>query len=88
VLKKPMVVVRNSTERPEAVAAGFARMARPAEIEDAVAIMAAPAVAARLAALACPFGDGRAGQRIAAATCLLADGRSPAPATVVRLIRR
>ena len=88
VLKKPMVVVRNSTERPEAVTAGFARMARPAEIEDAVAIMAAPAVAARLAALPCPFGDGRAGQRIAAATCLLADRRSLAPAKPVRLIRR
>jgi UDP-N-acetylglucosamine 2-epimerase (non-hydrolysing) len=79
VLKKPMVVVRNSTERPEAVAAGFARMARPAEIEEAVAIMAAPAVAARLVALACPFGDGRAGQRIAAATCALADRRRPEP---------
>jgi len=73
VLKKPMVVVRKSTERPEAVAAGFARMAGPAEIEDAVAIMAAPAVADRLAAMACPFGDGLAGQRIAAATCALAD---------------
>ena len=74
VLKKPMVVVRNSTERPEAVAAGFARMARPAEIEDAVAIMAAPAVAARLAALPCPLvtgGPGNASPRLPASSPII-----------------
>lgn len=76
VLKKPLVVVRKSTERPESVDAGFARMARASEIADAVAAMATPAVAARLATLPCPFGDGQAGRRIAAAACALAD-RSP-----------
>jgi UDP-N-acetylglucosamine 2-epimerase (non-hydrolysing) len=77
ILKKPLVVVRRSTERPEAVTAGFARMASPAGIVDAVSIMAAPDVAARLARLPCPFGDGRAGVRIADATRALAGGAAP-----------
>lgn len=87
ILKKPLVVVRNSTERPEAVTAGFARMARPAEVIDAVSAMAADAVAARLRTLPCPFGDGHAGRRIAAAARVCADGsarthvRLPEPPT-------
>ncbi len=74
ILKKPLVVVRRSTERPEAVAAGFARMARPEELVAAVAAMAADAVAAHLATVPCPFGDGWAGWRIADVTCARADG--------------
>jgi UDP-N-acetylglucosamine 2-epimerase (non-hydrolysing) len=30
VLKRPLIVVRNSTERPESVEAGFAHLVRPA----------------------------------------------------------
>jgi UDP-N-acetylglucosamine 2-epimerase (non-hydrolysing) len=74
ILKKPLVVVRNSTERPESVDAGFARMARPTGIVGAVSAMATDAVAAHLRTLPCPFGDGHAGARIAAATCARADG--------------
>ena len=78
ILKKPLVVVRRNTERPEAVSAGFARMARADEIFDAVSALATPDVAARLRTLPCPFGDGQAGRRIAAATCaLVASQRVP-----------
>ena len=79
-LKKPLVVVRRSTERPEAIEAGFARMARPDELVSAVAAMAADELAARLQTVPCPFGDGRAGQRIAAAVCALADASARASA--------
>jgi UDP-N-acetylglucosamine 2-epimerase (non-hydrolysing) len=71
VLKKPLVVVRNSTERPEAIEAGFARLTQPSGIGAAVAAMATTEVAGVLASLPCPFGDGRAGPRIAAATLAL-----------------
>jgi UDP-N-acetylglucosamine 2-epimerase (non-hydrolysing) len=76
IVKKPLVVVRNSTERPEAVDAGFARMTRPEGIATAVSEMATDAVAARLRALPCPFGDGQAGARIATATCALVGDRT------------
>jgi UDP-N-acetylglucosamine 2-epimerase (non-hydrolysing) len=78
ILKKPLVVVRRSTERPEAIEAGFARMARPDQVVDAVAAMAGDELAARLQSVPCPFGDGRAGQRIAAAARALADARPSA----------
>ncbi|MDP9073251.1 MAG: UDP-N-acetylglucosamine 2-epimerase (non-hydrolyzing) [Actinomycetota bacterium] len=71
VVKKPLVVVRNSTERPEAIEAGFARMAQPGTIGSAVEAMATPEVAAELLGVPCPFGDGQASQRIAAATLAL-----------------
>lgn len=74
ILKKPLVVVRRSTERPEALAAGFARMSSPREIEAAVEAMATDEVAAQLRLRPCPFGDGHAGERIAAATCERVDG--------------
>lgn len=74
VLKKPLVVVRNSTERPEAVDAGFARVVGPHGLAEAIHEMAAPEVAARLLGLPCPFGDGRAGERIATAAVALVDG--------------
>jgi UDP-N-acetylglucosamine 2-epimerase (non-hydrolysing) len=76
ILKKPLVVVRNSTERPEAVAAGFARMSRPDGVVDAVAAMATEAVAVRLRETPCPFGDGRASERIVAAIFALIDKRT------------
>ena len=74
VLKKPLVVVRNSTERPEAIEAGFALRTPPSSIRDAVATMAAPDLAARLAVTPSPFGDGKAGQRIAAEALARATG--------------
>lgn len=78
VLKKPLIVVRNSTERPEAVEAGFATLLRPGpEIGRlARALIADTALPARLAARPSPFGDGRAGERIVALTLALADRKA------------
>ncbi|MFB7125937.1 UDP-N-acetyl glucosamine 2-epimerase [Kitasatospora sp. NPDC056273] len=69
VLKRPLVVVRNSTERPEAVRAGFARLARPGhELARALReLLADEAVGERLAQLPSPYGDGRASAEIVAA---------------------
>jgi UDP-N-acetylglucosamine 2-epimerase (non-hydrolysing) len=67
VLKRPLLVVRNSTERPEAIAAGFAQLVRagPAIGDTGRRLLADPSLAARLAGAPCPFGDGRASERIA-----------------------
>ncbi|MGW3227127.1 non-hydrolyzing UDP-N-acetylglucosamine 2-epimerase [Kitasatospora sp. NPDC001095] len=69
VLKRPLVVVRNSTERPEAVRAGFARLARPGhQLARALREMLADEAAAdRLARLPSPYGDGQASAEIVAA---------------------
>lgn len=64
---KPVLVMRNVTERPEAVAAGCARLVGT----DAASIVAAtsrlltdPAAHAAMIASANPYGDGRAATRI------------------------
>ena len=66
VLKRPLIVVRNSTERPEAIAAGFAHLVRPGpQIGDVGRqLIADERLAERLAGIPCPFGDGRASERI------------------------
>lgn len=68
VLKRPLIVVRNSTERPESVAAGFAHLVRPGPAIGELGrdLIGDTGLAGRLAALECPFGDGRASERIAA----------------------
>jgi UDP-N-acetylglucosamine 2-epimerase (non-hydrolysing) len=68
VLKRPLIVVRNSTERPESVAAGFAHLVRPGPAIGDLgrALIADAGLARRLAATDCPFGDGLASERIAA----------------------
>jgi UDP-N-acetylglucosamine 2-epimerase (non-hydrolysing) len=73
VLKRPLIVLRNSTERPEAVAAGFARRLVPDEhlptalrgaIDDHDWL---PNLAQRPS----PYGDGTASAQIAAAVLAL-----------------
>jgi UDP-N-acetylglucosamine 2-epimerase (non-hydrolysing) len=66
-LGKPVLVLRETTERPEAVEAGVARLVGT----DAEAIVAAvttllddPAAYAAMARRSSPFGDGRASSRI------------------------
>lgn len=68
VLKRPLLVIRNSTERPESIAAGFARLVRPGPLVGDVgrAMIADKTLPFRLAATACPYGDGTASERIAA----------------------
>ncbi|MFJ5232078.1 non-hydrolyzing UDP-N-acetylglucosamine 2-epimerase [Kitasatospora sp. NPDC088391] len=68
VLGRPLLVVRRSTERPEAVAAGFAALVAPGPELVAAArarLAEGPALPARLAATPSPYGDGRAAERIA-----------------------
>ncbi|HEV2636228.1 MAG TPA: UDP-N-acetylglucosamine 2-epimerase (non-hydrolyzing) [Actinocrinis sp.] len=66
VLKKPLLVVRTSTERPESVAAGFAHLVPdPAGLGAAAArLLDDPDLPARLEATPSPYGDGRASERI------------------------
>jgi len=66
VLKRPVIVVRNSTERPE-VLGTFAELVPPGpRIGEIGRTWAAdlPAVHARLADVPSPYGDGRASERI------------------------
>lgn len=67
VLKKPLIVVRNSTERPEAFETGFAYLAQPGPAIGRVAevLLGDRELAGRLAGTPSPFGDGRASERIA-----------------------
>ncbi len=79
VLGKPLLVVRRSTERPEAQEAGFARLVTPEQDIAAVArevLAEGPGLEAKLRATPSPYGDGRAGERIAAIACRIADGES------------
>ncbi|QNE35282.1 non-hydrolyzing UDP-N-acetylglucosamine 2-epimerase [Leifsonia shinshuensis] len=75
VLGKPLLVVRRSTERPESIDAGFARLVTPGEDIAAAAagVLSQPGLRSRLAATPSPYGDGRAGAQIAQAALRLAD---------------
>lgn len=66
---RPVAILRDRTERPEAIAAGFATLAGrgPAEIERTVADwLDHPARRHALAGQPNPFGDGKAAERISA----------------------
>jgi UDP-N-acetylglucosamine 2-epimerase (non-hydrolysing) len=68
-LGKPVLVARDVTERPEAVAAGGVRLVGPdgTRIEAALEELDAdPEAYARMARARSPYGDGRASERIAA----------------------
>ena len=67
VLKRPLIVVRNSTERPESIDAGFAHLVQPGPVIGALGrqLISDDGLNARLAGIACPFGDGTASERIA-----------------------
>ncbi|HEY8430660.1 MAG TPA: UDP-N-acetylglucosamine 2-epimerase (non-hydrolyzing) [Sandaracinaceae bacterium] len=66
----PVLVMRNRTERPEGVAAGCARLVGTEAgriVEAADELLCDPSVHARMASAQSPYGDGRAGERIARA---------------------
>jgi UDP-N-acetylglucosamine 2-epimerase (non-hydrolysing) len=68
-LRKPVLVLRDTSERPEAVAAGSARVVgtRPdAIVEAASLLLADPEEYRRMAAVKNPYGDGKAAERIVA----------------------
>ena len=67
VLKRPLIVVRNSTERPESIEAGFAHLVQPGPVISDLGrqLIADDSLGERLAATPCPYGDGKASERIA-----------------------
>jgi UDP-N-acetylglucosamine 2-epimerase (non-hydrolysing) len=68
VLKRPLIVVRNSTERPESIEAGFAHLVQPGPAIGEIGrdLIADPFLTDRLREIPCPYGDGRASERISA----------------------
>ena len=69
-LGKPVLVLRDVTERPEGVAAGTAAVVgtdRGRILETAAMLLSSPEAYARMAMAVNPYGDGRASERIAAA---------------------
>jgi UDP-N-acetylglucosamine 2-epimerase (non-hydrolysing) len=67
---KPVLVLRETTERPEAIEAGCARLvgtAREAVAASLLELLDDPAAYAAMARVANPFGDGHAAERITAA---------------------
>jgi UDP-N-acetylglucosamine 2-epimerase (non-hydrolysing) len=68
-LGKPVLVLRRTTERPEGVAAGTARLVGADEdriVEETVRLLDDPQAHAAMARAYNPYGDGRAARRIAA----------------------
>jgi UDP-N-acetylglucosamine 2-epimerase (non-hydrolysing) len=69
-LGKPILVLRQTTERPEGVEAGCARLIgtdRARVRAEALRLLDDPAAYAAMARVANPYGDGRAAERIVAA---------------------
>ena len=66
ILKRPLIVIRNSTERPESMESGFAHLVRPGPAIGDLGrqLISDTQLASRLAAIPCPFGDGKASERI------------------------
>ena len=68
-LGKPIIVMREKTERPEAVEAGTVRLAGTDEqkiVREVNRLLDDPAAAGRMAHVHNPYGDGHASERIAA----------------------
>jgi UDP-N-acetylglucosamine 2-epimerase (non-hydrolysing) len=80
VLKRPLVMVRRSTERTESVDAGFARLVGHHEVEAAgrAALQHHDSLLARLRSTPSPYGDGTASRRIVALTMNLVSSRDGA----------
>jgi UDP-N-acetylglucosamine 2-epimerase (non-hydrolysing) len=67
VLKRPLIVVRNSTERPESIDAGFAHLVQPGPDLGHLGreLIGDEGLSTRLARVPCPYGDGTASEQIA-----------------------
>jgi UDP-N-acetylglucosamine 2-epimerase (non-hydrolysing) len=79
-LGKPVLVLRNVTERPEGVAAGSARLAgtqAPGIVREATRLLRDRELYARMARPCEPYGDGHAAPRIAEALLARCDGVRP-----------
>lgn len=74
VLKKPLVVVRRSTERPEAIDAGFATLVTPGDdLAAAARRMLDSRLGERLQGTPSPYGDGTASAQIVETALQVAD---------------
>ncbi len=77
-LGKPLVVLRDTTERPEAIDCGIAQLAghEPARLDALLeSAYRDTGWVRRAGAASNPFGDGRAGERIGSAVVRLLEGR-------------
>lgn len=66
-LGKPVLVMRNTTERPEAIEAGVARLVgveREAIVAQTERLLDSPSAYAEMAKRVSPYGDGHATERI------------------------
>jgi UDP-N-acetylglucosamine 2-epimerase (non-hydrolysing) len=82
-LGKPILVLREKTERPEAVAAGTAKLAGTSAetiVREASRLLDNSAEYQRMARLENPYGDGRASARIVERIEKFLGARSPVPA--------
>ena len=64
---KPVLIMRESTERPEAIEAGVAKLVGTKLeniVEDTLRLLRDPDQYAQMASARNPFGDGQAAQRI------------------------
>jgi UDP-N-acetylglucosamine 2-epimerase (non-hydrolysing) len=69
-LGKPVLVLRDNTERPEGVSAGTAQLIGTSEIEiveQVSGILSSATLYRKVFQTICPYGDGRAAERIVAA---------------------
>jgi UDP-N-acetylglucosamine 2-epimerase (non-hydrolysing) len=84
IIKKPLIVVRNNTERPESIAAGFAvRVRSRREISEEIArILDNTELTSILASRPCPYGDGKASRRITDIALAMTAGMIPPHAEV------
>ncbi|WP_235023942.1 non-hydrolyzing UDP-N-acetylglucosamine 2-epimerase [Streptomyces sp. WAC05374] len=85
---RPVLVLRDTTERPEVVRAGAAQLVGtdPATVyAAATALLDDPVLYGRMAAARNPFGDGRASERIAGALAH-AFGRVTAPVRALDIV--
>lgn len=84
-LHKPVLVMRDTTERPEAVRTGAVRLVGTDEgriVAEVTALLHTPVAYRRMADAVNPYGDGRAGERaLAALAHLFGMGPRPAPFT-------
>jgi UDP-N-acetylglucosamine 2-epimerase (non-hydrolysing) len=75
-LKKPVLVLRDVTDRPETIDLGVARLvgAEPASVIRAVSeLLTDPTAYSKMARGASPYGDGFAARRIASALGVIKD---------------
>jgi len=79
-LGKPVLVLRQKTERPEAVEAGTVKLVGTDEdriVAEATRLLDDPAEYERMTRVHNPYGDGHASRRIAEATTAFFAGRAP-----------